>query len=125
MSHTVEISNVTGKNYNLPLNLKDSKGNTYIKDFHIPAYALNHKLEFNSEEEYNKWAKIHEDYISGKESIIKVDKASGHSLEKQNKNIEKKYTDKVKADQSKIDNLDEDLYIKTEVEKLDKSQGKK
>lgn len=125
MSYTVEVSNVTGKNYNLPINLKDSKNNTYIKDFLIPAYAFNHKLEFSSEEEYNKWAKIHEDYISGKEAIIKVGKASGHSLEKQNKDIEKEDADKVKADQAKIDDIDDDLEIKTEVEKLDKPKGKK
>ena len=51
MSYTVEVSNVTGKNRNFPLRRLDAKGNGYTQDFKIPAYALNHKLNFASEDE--------------------------------------------------------------------------
>ncbi|TKZ22287.1 hypothetical protein, partial [Brachyspira catarrhinii] len=64
MSYTIEVSNVTGKNRNFPLRRLDAKGNGYLQDFKIPAYALNHKLTFASEDEYKKWASNYEAYVS-------------------------------------------------------------
>ena len=125
MSYNIEVSNVTGKNRNFPLRRLDAKGNGYLQDFKIPAYALNHKLTFASEDEYKKWAKHYEALVSGKNAIIKIGKASGHSLEKQNKDIEKENAKKLKEDQAKIANTDEDAGIKVEVEKVSKDGDKK
>ena len=127
MSYEIEASNVTGQNRNFPLRRLDSKGNGYLQSFRIPAYALNHKLTFTSENEYKKWAKDYEDYISGKNAIIKIGKASGHSLERQNKDVVKENSKKLKEDQSKLNNNDEDMGIKTEVGSMsgDKEGDKK
>lgn len=125
MSYTIEVSNATRQNRNLPLRRADSNGNEYLQDFQIPAYALNHKLTFDSEDEYKKWAKHYEALVSGKNAIIKIGKSSGHSLEKQNKDIEKENAKKLKEDQAKIANTDEDAGIKVEVEKVSKEGYKK
>lgn len=125
MSYNIEVSNVTGKNRNFPLRRLDAKGNGYLQDFKIPAYALNHKLTFASEDEYKKWASNYEAYVSGKNAIIKIGKSSGHSLERQNKDVEKEEAKKVQEDQSKMKATDEDGGIKTEVEKMKKDEGKK
>ena len=97
MSYTVEVSNVTGKNRNFPLRRLDAKGNGYTQDFKIPAYALNHKLNFASEDEYKKWVSNYEAYVSGKNAIIKVGKSNGNALEKQNKDVEKEEAKKAQA----------------------------
>lgn len=117
MSYEILVSNATAQNRDFPLRRVDTKNNGYIQSFKIPAYALNQKLVFADEDEYKKWAKHYEAYISGKNAIIKIGKQSGHSLEKQNKDIEKEDAKKVKEDQSKIANTDKDVGIKTEVEK--------
>ena len=124
MSYTVEVSNVTGKNRNFPLRRLDAKGNGYLQDFKIPAYALNHKLTFASEDEYKKWASNYEAYVSGKNAIIKVGKSNGNALEKQNKDVEKEEAKKVQEDQSKMKATDEDGGIKIEVEKMKKDEAK-
>ena len=116
MSYSIEVSNAAGINYNLPMYLKDKQDNSYLQDFMIPAYALNHKLDFHSEDEFNKWKSQYKDYIEGKEAVIKVGKSSGHSLEKQNKNIEKENSSKIKEDQNKIKSKDDEAGIKTNVE---------
>lgn len=54
MSYTIEVSNATRQNRDLPLRRVDSKGDGYIQNIKIPAYALNHKLTFDSEDEYKK-----------------------------------------------------------------------
>ena len=125
MSYTIEVSNATRQNRNLPLRRVDSNRNGYLQDFQIPAYALNHKLIFDSEDEYKKWAKHYEALVSGKNAIIKIGKSSGHSLEKQNKDIEKENANKLKEDQAKIANTDEDAGLKVEVEKISKDGDKK
>lgn len=127
MSYEIEVSNVTGQNRNFPLRRLDSKGNGYLQSFRIPAYALNKKLIFANEDEYKKWAKDYEGYISGKNAIIKIGKASGHSLERQNKDVIKENSKKLKEDQSKLNNNDEDMGIKTEVGSMsgDKEGDKK
>ncbi|HJH55058.1 hypothetical protein [Brachyspira hyodysenteriae] len=125
MSYTIEVSNATRQNRNLPLRRADSNGNGYLQDFQIPACALNHKLTFDSEDEYKKWAKHYEALVSGKNAIIKIGKASGHSLEKQNKDIEKENANKLKEDQAKIANTDADAGLKVEVEKGSKDGDKK
>ncbi|KLI17005.1 hypothetical protein OFS07_15460 [Brachyspira hyodysenteriae] len=125
MSYTIEVSNATRQNRNLPLRRADSNGNGYLQDFQIPACALNYKLTFDSEDEYKKWTKHYEALVSGKNAIIKIGKASGHSLEKQNKDIEKENANKLKEDQAKIANTDEDAGLKVEVEKVSKDGDKK
>lgn len=125
MSYTIEVSNATRQNRDLPLRRVDSKGDGYIQNIKIPAYALNHKLTFDSEDEYKKWSKQYEKLLSGKDAIIKIGKSSGHSLEKQNKDIEKETADKLKKDQSKIENTDKDAGLKVEVEKMSKDGDKK
>lgn len=125
MSYTIEVSNATRQNRDLPLRRVDSKGDGYIQNIKIPAYALNHKLTFDSEDEYKKWYKQYEKLLSGKDAIIKIGKSSGHSLEKQNKDIEKETADKLKKDQSKIENTDKDAGLKVEVEKMSKDGDKK
>ena len=108
MSYEIEVSNVTGQNRNFPLRRLDSKGNGYLQSFRI-------------------WAKDYEGYISGKNAIIKIGKASGHSLERQNKDVIKENSKKLKEDQSKLNNNDEDMGIKTEVGSMsgDKEGDKK
>lgn len=125
MSYTIEVSNATRQNRDLPLRRVDSKGDGYIQNIKIPAYALNHKLTFDSEDEYKKWSKQYEKLLSGKDAIIKIGKSSGHSLEKQNKDIEKETAEKLKKDQSKIENTDKDAGLKVEVEKMSKDGDKK
>lgn len=125
MSYTIEVSNATRQNRDLPLRRVDSKGEGYIQNIKIPAYALNHKVTFDSEDEYKKWYKQYEKLLSGKDAIIKIGKSSGHSLEKQNKDIEKETADKLKKDQSKIENTDKDAGLKVEVEKMSKDGDKK
>ena len=125
MSYTIEVSNATRQNRDLPLRRVDSKGDGYIQNIKIPAYALNHKLTFDSEDEYKKWYKQYEKLLSGKDAIIKIGKSSGHSLEKQNKDIEQETADKLKKDQSKIENTDKDAGLKVEVEKMSKDGDKK
>ena len=109
----------------MPLRRVDSKGDGYIQNIKIPAYALNHKLTFDSEDEYKKWCKQYEKLLSGKDAIIKIGKSSGHSLEKQNKDIEQETAEKLKKDQSKIENTDKDVGLKVEVEKMSKDGDKK
>lgn len=125
MSYTIEVSNATRQNRDLPLRRVDSKGGGYIQNIKIPAYALNHKLTFDSEDEYKKWSKQYEKLLSGKDAIIKIGKSSGHSLEKQNKDIERETAEKLKKDQSKIENTDKDAGLKVEVEKMSKDGDKK
>lgn len=125
MSYTIEVSNATRQNRDLPLRRVDSKGDGYIQNIKIPAYALNHKLTFDSEDEYKKWYKQYEELLSGAYAIIKIGKSSGHSLEKQNKDIEKETAEKLKKDQSKIENTDKDAGLKVEVEKMSKDGDKK
>lgn len=125
MSYTIEVSNATRQNRDLPLRRVDSKGDGYIQNIKIPAYALNHKLTFDSEDEYKKWSKQYEKLLSGKDAIIKIGKSSGHSLEKQNKDIEKETSEKLKKDQLKIENTDKDAGLKVEVEKMSKDGDKK
>ena len=125
MSYTIEVSNATRQNRDLPLRRVDSKGDGYIQNIKIPAYALNHKLTFDSEDEYKKWYKQYEKLLSGKDAIIKIGKSSGHSLEKQNKDIEQETAEKLKKDQSKIENTDKDVGLKVEVEKMSKDGDKK
>ncbi|WP_295296552.1 hypothetical protein [uncultured Brachyspira sp.] len=125
MSYTIEVSNATRQNRDLPLRRVDSKGDGYIQNIKIPAYALNHKLTFDSEDEYKKWSKQYEKLLSGKDAIIKIGKSSGHSLEKQNKDIEQETAEKLKKDQSKIENTDKDVGLKVEVEKMSKDGDKK
>lgn len=125
MSYTIEVSNATRQNRDLPLRRVDSKGDGYIQNIKIPAYALNHKLTFDSEDEYKKWYKQYENLLSGKDAIIKIGKSSGHSLEKQNKDIEQETAEKLKKDQSKIENTDKDAGLKVEVEKMSKDGDKK
>lgn len=125
MSYTIEVSNATRQNRDLPLRRVDSKGDGYIQNIKIPAYALNHKLTFDSEDEYKKWYKQYEKLLSGKDAIIKIGKSSGHSLEKQNKDIERETAEKLKKDQSKIENTDKDAGLKVEVEKMSKDGDKK
>lgn len=125
MSYTIEVSNATRQNRDLPLRKVDSKGDGYIQNIKIPAYALNHKLTFDSEDEYKKWYKQYEKLLSGKDAIIKIGKSSGHSLEKQNKDIEQETAEKLKKDQSKIENTDKDAGLKVEVEKMSKDGDKK
>lgn len=125
MSYTIEVSNATRQNRDLPLRKVDSKGDGYIQNIKIPAYALNHKLTFDSEDEYKKWSKQYEKLLSGKDAIIKIGKSSGHSLEKQNKDIEQETAEKLKKDQSKIENTDKDAGLKVEVEKMSKDGDKK
>lgn len=125
MSYTIEVSNATRQNRDLPLRRVDSKGDGYIQNIKIPAYALNHKLTFDSEDEYKKWYKQYEKLLSGKDAIIKIGKSSGHSLEKQNKDIEQETAEKLKKDQSKIKNTDKDIGLNVEVEKMSKDGDKK
>lgn len=125
MSYTIEVSNATRQNRDLPLRRVDSKGDGYIQNIKIPAYALNHKLTFDSEDEYKKWYKQYEKLLSGAYAIIKIGKSSGHSLEKQNKDIEKETSEKLKKDQLKIENTDKDTGLKVEVEKMSKDGDKK
>ncbi|SUV99518.1 hypothetical protein [Brachyspira pilosicoli] len=125
MSYTIEVSNATRQNRDLPLRRVDSKGDGYIQNIKIPAYALNHKLTFDSEDEYKKWYKQYEKLLSGKDAIIKIGKSSGHSLEKQNKDIEQDTAEKLKKDQSKIKNTDKDIGLNVEVEKMSKDGDKK
>lgn len=125
MSYTIEVSNATRQNRDLPLRRVDYKGDGYIQNIKIPAYALNHKLTFDSEDEYKKWSKQYEKLLSGKDAIIKIGKSSGHSLEKQNKDIEQETAEKLKKDQSKIENTDKDVGLKVEVEKMSKDGDKK
>lgn len=125
MSYTIEVSNATRQNRDLPLRRVDSKGDGYIQNIKIPAYALNHKLTFDSEDEYKKWSKQYEKLLSGKDAIIKIGKSSGHSLEKQNKDIEQETAEKLKKDQSKIENTDKEAGLKVEVEKMSKDGDKK
>ena len=125
MRYTIEVSNATRQNRDLPLRKVDSKGDGYIQNIKIPAYALNHKLTFDSEDEYKKWYKQYEKLLSGKDAIIKIGKSSGHSLEKQNKDIEQETAEKLKKDQSKIENTDKDAGLKVEVEKMSKDGDKK
>lgn len=125
MSYTIEVSNATRQNRDLPLRRVDPKGDGYIQNIKIPAYALNHKLTFDSEDEYKKWYKQYEKLLSGKDAIIKIGKSSGHSLEKQNKDIEQETAEKLKKDQSKIKNTDKDAGLKVEVEKMSKDGDKK
>lgn len=125
MSYTIEVSNATRQNRDLPLRRVDSKGDGYIQNIKIPAYALNHKLTFDSEDEYKKWSKQYEELLSGAYAIIKIGKSSGHSLEKQNKDIEQETAKKLKKDQSKIENTDKDAGLKVEVEKMSKDGDKK
>ena len=96
-----------------------------FQNIKIPAYALNHKLTFDSEDEYKKWCKQYEKLLSGAYAIIKIGKSSGHSLEKQNKDIEQETAEKLKKDQSKIENTDKDVGLKVEVEKMSKDGDKK
>lgn len=125
MSYTIEVSNATRQNRDLPLRRVGSKGDVYIQNIKIPAYALNHKLTFDSEDEYKKWYKQYEKLLSGKDAIIKIGKSSGHSLEKQNKDIEQDTAEKLKKDQSKIKNTDKDIGLNVEVEKMSKDGDKK
>ena len=125
MSYTIEVSNATRQNRDLPLRRVDSKGDGYIQNIKIPAYALNHKRTFDSEDEYKKWSKQYEKLLYGKDAIIKIGKSSGHSLEKQNKDIEQETAEKLKKDQSKIENTDKDVGLKVEVEKMSKDGDKK
>ena len=124
MSYTVEVSNATKQNRNLPLR-RGPSDHQYIQNFQIPAYALNHKLTFDNEDEFKKWCKDYDYLVAGKNAVIKIGKASGHSLEKQNKDIEKENAKKLKEDQAKIANTDEDAGIKVEVEKVSKDGDKK
>ena len=124
MSYTVEVSNATKQNRNLPLR-RGPSDNQYIQDFQIPAYALNHKLTFDNEDEFKKWCKDYDYLVAGKNAVIKIGKASGHSLERQNKDIEKEDTKKLKEDQAKIKSVEDDMGIKTEVEKNKKNEDKK
>ena len=94
MSYSTLVSNATGKRFNLPIRLTDAKGNQYYRDVKILPYALNQTLIFDSEEQYKKWVNEYSEYVSGKESIIKLEKTSGHALEKQNKKLEKEFSDK-------------------------------
>ncbi|MDA0089631.1 hypothetical protein OFR95_10175 [Brachyspira hyodysenteriae] len=96
-----------------------------FKIFKFLPVPLNYKLTFDSEDEYKKWTKHYEALVSGKNAIIKIGKASGHSLEKQNKDIEKENANKLKEDQAKIANTDEDAGLKVEVEKVSKDGDKK
>lgn len=63
--------------------------------------------------------------MSGAYAIIKIGKSSGHSLEKQNKDIEQETAEKLKKDQSKIKNTDKDIGLNVEVEKMSKDGDKK
>ena len=64
------------------------------------------------------WIKIHEDYTNEKNGIIKVGKASGHSLEKQNRDIEKEKAKAFENDKKQMDNVDEEVGTEVEVEKV-------
>ncbi|WP_304354247.1 hypothetical protein [Brachyspira innocens] len=120
MSYSTLVSNATGKRFNLPIRLTDAKGNQYYRDVKILPYALNQTLIFDSEEQYKKWVNEYSEYVSGKESIIKLEKTSGHALEKQNKKLEKEFSDKMESDKSAMDNKDKELEIETKVEKTAK-----
>lgn len=120
MSYSTLVSNATGKRFNLPIRLTDAKGNQYYRDVKILPYALNQTLIFDSEEQYKKWVSEYSGYVSGKESIIKLEKTSGHVLEKQNKKLEKEFSDKMESDKSAMDNKDKELEIETKVEKTAK-----
>lgn len=120
MSYSTLVSNASGKRFNLPIRLTDAKGNQYYRDVKILPYALNQTLIFDSEEQYKKWVSEYSDYVSGKESIIKLEKTSGHMLEKQNKKLEKEFSDKMESDKSAMDNKDKELEIETKVEKTAK-----
>lgn len=124
MSYTIEVSNATRQNRDLPLRRVDSKGDGYIQNIKIPAYALNHKLTFDSEDEYKKWYKQYEKLLSGAYAIIKIGKSSGHSLEKQNKDIEQETAEKLKKDQSKIKNTDKDIDLTLKWKKCLKTEIK-
>ena len=127
MSYTVEVSNVTRQNRNMPLrrSIPNKENGGYIQDFHIPAYALNHKLTFDNEDEFKKWCKTYEYLVAGKNAIIKIGKSSGHSLERQNKDVEKEEAQKLKEDQAQIKSVENDMGIKTEVEQNKKKEDKK
>lgn len=120
MSYSTLVSNATGKRFNLPIRLTDAKGNQYYRDVKILPYALNQTLIFDSEEQYKKWVNEYSEYVLGKESIIKLEKTSGHALEKQNKKLEKEFSDKMESDKSAMDNKDKELEIETKVEKTAK-----
>ena len=127
MSYSTLVSNATGKRFNLPIRLTDAKGNQYYRDVKILPYALNQTLIFDSEEQYKKWVNEYSEYVSGKESIIKLEKTSGHALEKQNKKLEKEFSEKMESDKSAMDSKDKELEIETKVEKtakLDKEDKK-
>lgn len=119
------VSNATGKNLNLPLRVKLDNGNTYLKPVRIPAFALNHVIRFASESEANEWKKVHIDYTNDKTGIIKVGKASGHSLEKQNKDIQEEEAKAFESDQNSMKNVDEQAGAEVEVEKVGEKNNKK
>lgn len=115
---SLTVSNASDKNFNLPIRIKLDNGTTYLKPVRIPAYALNHTVRFANESEANAWIKIHEDYTNEKNGIIKVGKASGHSLEKQNRDIEKEKAKAFENDKKQMDNVDEEVGTEVEVEKV-------
>lgn len=119
------VSNATGKNYNLPLRVKLENGTSYLKPVRIPAYALNHTVRFANESEANEWKKVHIDYTNEKSGIIKIGKASGHSLEKQNKDIEKEEAKAFENDQAKMKDKDEEVGAEVDVEKVGEPTKKK
>lgn len=112
------VSNATANNYSLPIRVKLDNNNSFIKYVEIPAYALNHEIEFNSEEQFKEWEKIHADYVNEKTGVIRIGKSSGHSLEKQNKEIEKEAESKVASDQRNISNKEQGVGVETEVQKM-------
>lgn len=119
------VSNATRKNINLPIRIKLENGTTYLKPIRIPAYALNYTVRFSNETELNAWKKIHEDYINDKNGIIKIGKASGHSLEKQNKDIIKEEVKSFESDQRQMENIDEQAGASIEMEKVGDISKKK
>ena len=112
------VSNATDRNFNLPIRIRADNGSTYLKPVYIAAYALNHTIRFANESEAKAWIKIHEDYTNEKNGIIKVGKASGHSLEKQNKDIEKKKEKAFENDKKQMDSNDEQAGTEVDIEKV-------
>ena len=112
------VSNATSQNFNFPIRVRVDDKNSFIKNVEIPAYALNYEIEFNSEEQFKEWEKIHEAYLNEKTGVIKVGKASGHNLEKQNKELEKNADAKTESDNNKISNNEQSAGVETEVQKM-------
>lgn len=112
------VSNASGENYSLPIRVKLSESNSYIKYVEIPAYALNHEIEFNSEEQFKEWENMHSAYVNEKDGVIRIGKSSGHSLEKQNKDIEKDAEQKTESDKKTISKKESGVGVETEIEKV-------